>query len=121
MAVKAMLREILELLRRLDAERIADALPRRLAAQRMGIGLTTLRDLIRSGAIATCEGSSRLVPVAEIRRWTAPRAPATGRRRRGGRRAGSAAGAPEEQVRIIREGIKRDNAERRRRRRNQER
>jgi len=66
------------------------ALPTAAAAKRMGIGLTRLRELLRAGGVRSCEGSSRLIPVSEIERWTAPRAStgsASTRRRQPGRRS----------------------------------
>lgn len=45
----------------------------REAAAAMGIGVNRLRTLIHSGEVATCAGSSRLVPISEIERWCRPR------------------------------------------------
>lgn len=62
------------------------AVKRAVAAKMMGVGLTKLDALIRAGRVATAQ-DSHLIPLAEVRRFCAPkpkreRKPAVGHRAR---------------------------------------
>lgn len=65
--VKALLQSVLENHSR------PKAVPRKVAAQMMGFGVTKLDRLIREGVIATVDGDPYLVPVSEIDRYCAPK------------------------------------------------
>jgi hypothetical protein len=77
-AIAAALARIEARLDRLATTPAPVAVKRAVAAKMMGIGVTKLDALVREGKIRTAE-DSHLVPVAEVKRYCAPKAPRTRR------------------------------------------
>lgn len=74
-AIDQVLVELRALRERIETVAVAPvAVKRSVAAKMLGIGVTKLDALVREGKLKTAE-DSHLIPVAELRRYAAPKSP----------------------------------------------